>query len=122
MTDFTAAVETAERAQLITDLKAARRELVKRGRCRNELVEDGKVCVLGAVGVATTEGFISLDGVYRIMVLNDPRPRRVRAALEDKLGGRNGGWVEAFNDDETITDQDVLDLFDKTLADIGGLA
>lgn len=30
--------------------------------------------------------------------------------------------VDAFNDAETTTDQDVLNLFDKALADLGGMA
>lgn len=124
MTDFVAALEDAERAQLIADLKAARAELVARGRCMGDFVRDGKVCALGAIGVATTEGFIQMDREARAAaVFCDRRPKRAEAALRARLfTDPDDGEVFVWNDDLNTTDQDVLDLFDKTLADIGGLA
>lgn len=120
MTSFVAAVQDAERAQLIVDLKAARRELVARGRCREKFVDDDKVCTLGAVGMAVVCGFTEMtDDAREAALYFDPRCNRVRRALSNLLGE----WaVEDFNDASDTTDQDVLDLFDKTLADLGGLA
>jgi hypothetical protein len=116
---FVAAVEDAERAQLIADLKAARAELVARGRCRGELVDaDGKVCAIGAIAVATVDGFMEISLASREISLGEQRPNRCLTALEAHLPD----VISAFNDNSATTDQDVLDLFDKTLADLGGLA
>lgn len=120
MTSFVAAVQDAERAQLIVDLKAARRELVARGRCTHALIKGEQVCLLGALGIATVVGFTSLtepDQWRALYRRDDARPTRARDALTRQIN--RPLW--AFNDDKTHTDQDVLDLFDKTLADLGGL-
>lgn len=116
--DFAVAVQDAERAQLISDLKAARAELVSRGRCTGSFMEDEKVCTVGALGVVTVDGFAELCVQNR--GIKSPRMMRAWSALQDHL--QHPGWVADFNDDKTTTDQDVLDLYDKTLADLGGLA
>lgn len=121
--------------QLIDDLKAARQELVTRGRCTKDLVsDDGRVCALGAVGVAVVENFIEMhtyDDVAafaEVEFLND-RTRAVVQALCDHLPVLetldHGVYTEPlwrFNDKQSTTDRDVLNLFDKALADLGGLA
>jgi hypothetical protein len=124
MTSFVAALEDAERAQLIRDLKAARDVLVTRGRCVGAFVVGERVCTLGAIGVATTEGFAQMDlEEQAAAIFCDRRPKWAEAALRAHLfAGPYGGEVFLFNDDLKTTDQDVLDLFDKTLADLGGLA
>lgn len=120
------ALQDAERAQLIADLKAARAELVARGRCRRQLVGDGRVCAMGAVGAATVDGFVDLptEDEQFDALHHSPRAQRARTALEvhtldvDRLGAYGG--VMLFNDHPTTTDLDVLDLFDKTIFDLGG--
>ena len=128
MTTWSAAVDTAERAQTIRDLQAARTELVLRGRCTHTLIDDGgRVCALGAVGIASVEGFLELDEGHREASL-DVVPRAIRAqhALAACLlplksaGDRAVVW--RFNDAGRTTDRDVLDLFDKALAELGGMA
>lgn len=117
--------------QLITDLKAARAELVKRGRCRGRLVtESGQVCARGATAVVAADKFEALylsrakdaqgdqSWTYE---LTTPRARLAEQALRRHLPGPYRG-IESFNDDLRTTDQDVLNLFDKALADLGGLA
>ena len=120
---FAAAVERAERAQLIADLKAARSELVTRGRTGGEFVdqETGAVCALGAVGFATVDDFdIRHECGYGALAVT-PRALRVWHTLRGFLPE---GFidVDAFNDTGTTTDEDVLNLFDKALADLGGMA
>lgn len=124
MTSFVAAVEDAERAQLIVDLKAARAALVTRGRCRGQFVKDDKVCAIGAIGVATLEGFEHEDSDSQYeTTCRDVRLIRAVNALARRLSVLHPDAVNVwrFNDDLLTTDQDVLDLFDKTLADLGGL-
>lgn len=128
MNDFAAASEEAQRQQTIADLKGARRELVARGRCRDQLLEvdTGRVCLLGALCMASVDGFehqygLKAAGAAEYMT----RPKRARKALEEQLRSIDAKWdgVPAFyfNDAEETTDQDVLDLIDKTLAGLGGL-
>lgn len=125
MNDFAAALEEAERAQTIADLKAARDVLVTRGRCRDRLldIDTGRVCLLGALCMASLDGFEQEYrdgvGVHEYMT----RPTRARHALEKQLCSIGFELpVFFFNDTEETTDQDVLDLIDKTLAGLGGLA
>jgi hypothetical protein len=110
-----------EREQLISDLKAARAVLVKRGRCKGtRIAGDGSVCVKGAIGVATVFGFAAMRGNgLQDAALAEDRPWNTTRALEKYLGGR---FVWEFNDDPATTDQDVLELFEKALADLGGMA
>lgn len=120
-----AALEVFERKQLISDLKAARDVLATRGRCTGRFTgADGRVCALGAIGVATTEGFAQMDRDHQsAAVFCDRRPRRAEKALRAHLfTDPDDGEVFVYNDLPTTTDQDVLDLFDKTLADLSGLA
>lgn len=119
-----------ETAQAIADLKAARAELVARGRCQGSLVkEDGQVCARGAIGVALNPDFetkylseektpIGTDAWTYTFITQ--RWYNVHHAIRRHLP--DGTWIEQFNDAPTTTDQDVLDLFDKTLAELGGLA
>jgi hypothetical protein len=110
-----------EREQLISDLKAARAVLVKRGRCQHtRIAGDGTVCVKGAIGIATVFGFAAMRGHGKQeAALAEDRPWNTTRALEQYLDGR---YVWEFNDDPATTDQDVLNLFDKALAGLGGLA
>lgn len=122
---------TAERQQAIADLKAARAELVARGRCRGQLVnEDRQVCVRGAVGVVISPKFeeMYLNPIYsggipnwaRELSEDWQRVRRVESVLQAHVPG--GTRIELWNDDPETTDEDVLNLFDKALAELGGLA
>lgn len=124
MTSFVAAVQDAERAQTIADLRAARAELVRRGWTKDAFVdpEEGRVCALGAIGAASVEGFMLMTYDDQSNALVDLRPDRVIAVLTAKLHELHPNReVEVFNDDRETTYQDVLDLFDKTLAELGGL-
>jgi hypothetical protein len=110
MTDFVAALENAERAQLIVDLKAARAELAK-GWYQGGLTNGTRLCAVGALNVACC------GGVYR------SNGRRALAYIELRKRLPDPSWALAeYNDAKGTTQQDVLDLFDKTLAELGGLA
>lgn len=92
--------------QLIADLKATR-ERIARGWCPNgPLDDDGNVCILMAANRICGE----MSRWYAI-----------RQALNDHLPT---GYSEVYkyNDAEHTTLQDMFDLIDKTLADLGGLA
>ena len=123
MSTFAAAVEQAERAQLIADLKAARSELVTRGRTGGEFVdhETGAVCALGAVGFATVDDFDMRHECGYGALSVTPRALKVWHTLRGFLP-EGAIDVDTFNDTEGTTGQDVLDLFDKALADLGGMA
>jgi hypothetical protein len=124
--EWVAATEAARLQQVIADLQAAREELAARGRCVHKFADGEKVCALGALGVAAVEGFLELTEQHQEHANNrEPRMVRARLALEQHLpevGGHLELTVNEFNDDPETTDEDVLNLFDKTLADLGGLA
>jgi hypothetical protein len=109
--------------QLIADLKAARAEIVARGRCSFDLVNEyGSVCMLGAVGVAALGNTFLGNPGYEWFE-DSPRLRSVEDVLLKYVPKTHKNFpIEAFNDDETTTDADVLTVFDKALADLGGLA
>ncbi len=96
-------------AQLIADLTATRTVLETRGRCRGDLWnDDGEVCLIGAVCAATGVKYTSASR----------RATACRAALMDQLDGQEPAQ---FND-EHADDRDVLDLIEKTLCSLGGMA
>lgn len=112
-------------SQVIADLKAAKEELARRGRHMGEMVgPGGTVCARGAIGCAVIPGFAEMvnDNVRIHAFVRSERfqaaERELRRHLPDDY------WVKAvwaFNDDHKTTDTDVLNLFDKALADLGGL-
>lgn len=129
--DFQTAVADAERQQLIRDLQNARAELISRGWAQWDFIaHDGRVCALGALGVATVEDFDQLPVYQQEAIFQygwwpdresefEPRMARARAALEQMLPPPH--FVHDFNDFDAETVEDILDLFDKTLAELGGL-
>ena len=126
---------TEDTTQVVADLKAARAELVRRGRCIGHMVrDDGSVCTTGAIGVAIDVEFEShymqwarlggntgsSGGREWSTVTMSPRFWAVKRALRQHVpDGSN--YVEGYNDKFTTTDADVLNLFDKALAELGGL-
>lgn len=126
--------------QLIKDLKATREALVSRGRCTGILVQsNGKVCLDGAIALATIKGYHYRPGAedpYQILE-NNQRTVAVSAALYEHLPEEfktalhnlyfrtpEFGQLVAlfsFNDSDDVTDEDVIGLIDKTLAEAGGL-
>lgn len=122
---------TENTSQVIADLKAARAELVARGRSTGDLVRaDGSVCAVGAIAVAVTDKFEPRfmawmqagcpPDAHAEWVLPYLSPR-VSAAKRALAAHVPDGYVQGFNDDVGTTDADVLNLYDKTLADLGGL-
>lgn len=118
--------------QIIADLQAARSELVKRGRALGYRVRhDGSVCALGAIAVAVVPGF---DVLYLSRALTpsgtptwarhatlNPRIKAAERALSQHLPEEVAS-IDIFNDRHATTDADVLNLFSKALAELGGLA
>lgn len=138
--------------QLIADLRATKDALRIRGRCRVSLTRtDGKVCLDGAVGVATIENFEELDNdiddsekAYRALngspramavinslaslvmdeKLNQGRKDTIRVALAHREPASMPNEIRAvwmYNDWTEATDQDCYNLIDKALAAEGGL-
>lgn len=117
--------------QLIADVKAAREALASRGRTTGRLVSrDGRVCALGAVGAGLDGNFARfyLDETRRengltewSWVLSSERAFSVERALRKHLPV-DARSLQSFNDAAATTTQDVLNLFDKTIADLGGMA
>lgn len=92
---------------------------------KGDLLEDGAMCVLGAISAATA-GHIR---DYR--EFESAEYTRAKAVAEtlgrhiplDQVGERREDWtrVYEFNDLPDVTKRDVLNLFDKALAELGGL-
>lgn len=100
--------------EVIKDLKAAR-EVVSRGWHKgSESDGKGNFCALAAVSIATGGSYDEITDHKRFQMVVD--------ALLSRLGSKVKHDVAAFNDDPETTHQDVLNLFDKALADLGGLA
>ena len=122
--------------QLVEDLRATREVLISRGRCTGDLMKmDGKVCLDGAIGIATIDDYqhiITMYGSqtgYMSMHLNERCKAVVRSLHQclpkdfvDTTGSSMVAHLFNFNDDPVTTDQDVLGLVDKALAQEGGLA
>ena len=120
---------------LISDLKATKQELINRGWARGALQNTrGNVCILGAIGMATQEYFPELCKVSEaeafIDLTKSPRANDIVATLgrylDKTLTEEESGHDDFFErtywfNDHKAEKQDVLDLFDKALADLGGL-
>lgn len=98
---------------VVGDLRRAR-DIVAKGWCPRGLYDElGNVCAVGAVNIAC-EGHLH--------VRSKPTSRRDEA-LRALIRHLPGSWQEVYryNDDPSTTHQDILNLFDKALADLGGL-
>lgn len=105
---------------LIDDLKEARGH-VEAGWIKHRIKDsDGNVCIMGAVERVTESDW--RDSYCHVSAEPDfTRYQAMRQALIDHLPGEFS-TIPKFNDDGRTTKQDALHLFDKTLADLGGLA
>lgn len=73
------------------------------------------VCALGALGVAATG---TVQGCYSV---HHAHPlSKALALVDDHVPG--GVTIQEYNDAIGTTHADILNLFDKTLASLGGLA
>lgn len=100
--------------QVIEDLKAAR-EIVKDHWYKGALTdEQGNYCIVGAINM-TVSGSAYMFDTHRRWAAEEA----LVAHLPENL--RSFG-IPSFNDDDSTTHADVMTLFDKTLADLGGLA
>jgi hypothetical protein len=98
------------------DVKAAR-EIVRTSWHKGGLYDGrGNVCAIGAIRQGIT-------GKPTITLMS-PEFYRVLSAEEAVVAKLPAGYgsIAEFNDAPSTTHQDVLNLFDKTLADLGGLA
>ena len=110
----------------IETLRAAR-ELVAQGWCQGDAskttngVED-RWCAVGALNkVLWTQGNdLSVSASATDLAIRDEVYLLLQVKLPEKHKADFRG-VATFNDDEETTQQDVLDLYDKALADLGGL-
>jgi hypothetical protein len=98
---------------VIDDLKVAR-AAVENGWHQGSLMNGaGGVCVVGALRVACfSTVHMDVDVLRCAAALNELGKHLPDSRLA----------VAGYNDAPTTTKQDILDLFDKTLADLGGLA
>lgn len=109
--------------QLVADLKASKAALKKHGRCTQGASNPmGQICIALAVGQAVTVEPHMTDWP----VTDRPRFQAVTEALmkvcpSGNWPQENSGMLIAFNESPHTTDQDVYDLFDKALADLGGM-
>lgn len=118
---------------LVDDIRAAKHEMMTRGRCTGDLRdEEGRVCLLGSIGAATIPNFTERVMANPAAVMHDiereERPSAVLRELRKHLAPQSGElgffpserlWL--FNDTDDTVDADAFNLFDKALADLGGL-
>lgn len=87
--------------QVVQDLVNAKRYILEHGWCQGTFEDfSGRVCVMGAV-----------DKIGRYDY-NYSRVLEATRALESMTPGR---LLASFNDDARTTEQDILDLFDRTI-------
>lgn len=109
MSFWTTYLDGPARAQVVAGLTAARAEVAK-GWCQRALEDEhGNVCALGALN-RVTSGDARCD---------QEMPEGLYGVLWDHVPDHQS--VASYNNAETTTQQDVLNLFDKALSDLGGL-
>lgn len=97
---------------VVEDLRNAKQELLRRGWGKGFLErEDGSLCALGAIQCVT-----GVSHARRFMA-----EKQLEAHLGAECFDTAYKPVAAFNDEPGTTFRDVLNLFDKALADLGGL-
>lgn len=112
--------------QLIDDIRASRDEMAKRGRCTGFTQGDkGNVCAVGAIFAAVAPQFL---GTPAWNVMHSSRAKAVVDELLQYVPEHyHDLWIgeyalAAYNDTRGVTDEDLFNLFDKALANLGGLA
>lgn len=105
--------------QLIADLTAARAEVEKGWRKNGFEDGAGNVCAVGAIN-RVTFGCAALGIIPRGAPQRLSRRNVAYDALRAKVPSDIS--VPEYNDDPATTRQEILNLFDKALADLGGLA
>ncbi|RDH76328.1 hypothetical protein DVS77_21475 [Mycolicibacterium moriokaense] len=99
--------------QLIRDLKSARYALYNYGWIKNDFFNADGFCMAGAIdSVCFTSHDIGTT-CLRVHAVNETLAKYLPDSFDD---------IIPFNDHPETTLQDVLDLFDKALADLGGMA
>lgn len=94
--------------QLIEDLIATKKTLQRCGRCHyGAYGPQGQMCIAVAVAHATMRCFERSDLVFGVL----------RAHVLEEFDGN----LVAFNENPATTDDDVYNLIDKCLADLGAL-
>lgn len=107
-------------------LKKMRNILKSRGWVKGTLVDrTGKVCLLGAWGIASGNIYPKENGGWRVptpigSLINDAdEGKALFEALyppkREKLDVHNPGELYRFNDRTDITEEDVMDLVDKAI-------
>ena len=100
-------------AEVLTQARA----LVAKGWCQNSLRDEDRFCALGALYEAASGGIENLgDAEDALDNLGDAEDA-LRNALEPAYQS-----VVHFNDDQLTTQADVLRLYDRAIALIGGAA
>lgn len=83
---------------------------------KGEMLNENGCCIIGALKTADTSYF-QVDRYEAERELQCHLPGGAEAFMRGSLVP-----LAQFNDDPETTHQDVLNLFDKALADLGGLA
>ena len=109
---------------MLADTIKTAREIIEKGWCKGRMNDGVGFCALGAVAEA-----VGVEWVRDIF--NLPRPVFTFDSAEEWTRGKdflNGLALQAgykhtavFNDDPITTHQDVLNFFDKALAELGAL-
>lgn len=97
------------------DIKTARDIVAKRWYKGGLTDGEGNVCALGALNVAC------LGSVHAFVIDNRGRREEARNELERHLPDQRWPDLVDYNDAESTTHEDIVNLFDKTLADLGAL-
>lgn len=101
--------------QPVDIIKDARDILADPGKwCQGDYSDsDGRVCLLGALGVAFNGDCEAYEYRYDALI---KAAKLIRSHMPGEVF-----LVSLFNDDQHTTHADILNVFDKTLADLGAL-
>jgi hypothetical protein len=108
---------TNDTKRTASDILAEAKAILERGWCKGALEKDGSFCALGAVDMATV-GSTSFD-LTELSIdhpLFAPRTNATSTlrALAKELTGKAS--IADYNNDPSTTHQDVLNWFDKAIA------
>lgn len=111
-------------SQLTEDLLQAKKEIATRGWRKGDLVDEkGRCCALGAIGLATIDGFAATGDDRYILLENSDRARAAITEVVKQTGYIYEGQddidaVYGRNDRSETTLEDVYQFFDDALASV----
>jgi hypothetical protein len=108
---------------MLADTIKTARGIIEKGWCKGTYTDqEGNFCTYGAVFQAEGVTWHTMTGIQGVYPVISPHAaveaNHYLRDLVQKMGYKD---VPTFNDDPNTTHQDVLNFFDKALAELGAL-